>query len=162
MTHNIQAVRARKAKNHVEWGVSLAPNFWSVIEVNSNNLKLLTWLFRTFRVPHYNQGFYQNLTVGMEGRNPQLCVMHLHMQALLTSDFRKNHDCNVEPWMHRTVLCICNRMLVLWEYFFFWPWCCWASVGVKGISAQGNFRARSCPFSWWAVFQWISRLQTAP
>ena len=28
-------------------------------------------LFRTFRVPHYNQGSYQNLTVvGMEGRNP--------------------------------------------------------------------------------------------
>ena len=33
-------------------------------------------LFCTFRVPHYNQGSYQNLTVvRMEGRNPQvLCV----------------------------------------------------------------------------------------
>ena len=54
-------------------------------------------LFLTFRVPRCNQGSYQNLTVvGMEGRDPQLCVIHLYILVLLTSDSGRNPDCNVE------------------------------------------------------------------
>ena len=54
--------------------------------------------FRTFRVPHYIQGSYQNPTVkDRDGRPKSPIMCACVMQLLLTSDFGRNPDCHAEP-----------------------------------------------------------------
>ena len=48
-------------------------------------------LFRTFRVLRYNQGSYQNLTVGMEGRSSQLCVLTFAYAGVTNVRFLGGH-----------------------------------------------------------------------